>query len=119
MLDVAASFGLGYRGPNFHEIHGYLLEKNVEEAKNFVEGFHNVWKETDCKYPNEKNIDKLLSVVSKGNYILKVQWCNRSLKNYRDVFQMFKEVVQFIGSENVMHIVTDNASNYVSVGKYF
>jgi Protein of unknown function (DUF 659) len=48
MLDVAASFGLGYRGPNFHEMHGYLLEKNVEEAKNFVEGFRNVWKETVC-----------------------------------------------------------------------
>ncbi|XP_078170750.1 uncharacterized protein LOC144565013 [Carex rostrata] len=48
MLDAIASFGPGYRGPNFHDLRGYLLEKNIEEVKKFVEGFRSVWRETGC-----------------------------------------------------------------------
>ena len=33
MIDAVASIGVGYKGPNFHAIRGYLLEKNVEETK--------------------------------------------------------------------------------------
>lgn len=33
MIDTVASIGAGYKGPNFHDTHGYLLAKNVEETK--------------------------------------------------------------------------------------
>ncbi|KAF1872029.1 hypothetical protein Lal_00012250 [Lupinus albus] len=32
-------------------------------------------------------------------------------------FKLFKEVVMYVGLENIVHIVTDNAANYVAVGR--
>jgi hypothetical protein len=33
------------------------------------------------------------------------------------LYKLFKEVVLFIGPENIMHMVTNNVSNYVSASK--
>jgi hypothetical protein len=30
---------------------------------------------------------------------------------------LFKEVVLYVGVENIVHMVTDNAANYVAAGK--
>jgi hypothetical protein len=33
------------------------------------------------------------------------------------LYQLFKEVVLYVGVENIVHMVTDNAANYVAAGK--
>ncbi|KAL4328069.1 hypothetical protein AHAS_Ahas13G0163200 [Arachis hypogaea] len=33
------------------------------------------------------------------------------------LFKLFKDVVNFVGPENVVHIMTDNAANYVVAGR--
>jgi hypothetical protein len=38
-------------------------------------------------------------------------------KTARLLYQLFKEVVLYVGLENIMHMVTDNAANYVVAGK--
>ncbi|KAL3514357.1 hypothetical protein ACH5RR_027074 [Cinchona calisaya] len=48
MFDAAYSFGVGYKAPNFYDLRGYLLTKNVEHVKNFVDSFRSTWKETGC-----------------------------------------------------------------------
>ena len=39
------------------------------------------------------------------------------MKNTRNLFKLFDEVVTWVGPKNIVHMVTDNASNYVSVSK--
>ncbi|XP_030974102.1 uncharacterized protein LOC115994184 [Quercus lobata] len=39
------------------------------------------------------------------------------VKNTRNLFKLFDEVVTWVGPKNIVHLVTDNASNYVSAGK--
>lgn len=39
MIDVVASIGVDYKGPNFHAIRGYLIAKNVEETKKNVDSY--------------------------------------------------------------------------------
>jgi Protein of unknown function (DUF 659) len=126
MLDAVASFVLSYRGPNFHNIRGYLLEKNVEEAKKFVEGFRSVWKETGCTIMVDGWIDQkrrtlinFLVQCPKGIIFLKSIDATKVSKTAEMLFKLLKEVVQFIISENVVHIVTDNARNYVSACNVF
>ncbi|KAL3497947.1 hypothetical protein ACH5RR_040679 [Cinchona calisaya] len=48
MFDAACSFGAGYKAPNFYDLRGYLLTKNVVHVKNFVDSFRSTWKETKC-----------------------------------------------------------------------
>jgi hypothetical protein len=33
------------------------------------------------------------------------------------LYQLFKKVVLYVGVENIVHMVTDNAANYVTAGK--
>ena len=35
------------------------------------------------------------------------------------IYEMMEEVVQEVGEENVLHIVTDNAANYMVAGRLF
>ena len=39
------------------------------------------------------------------------------MKNTRNLFKLFDEVVTWFGPKNIVHMVTDNTSNYVSAGK--
>ena len=39
------------------------------------------------------------------------------VKSTRNLFKLFDEVVTWIGPKNIVHMVTNNASNYVSIGK--
>ncbi|KAL0012988.1 hypothetical protein SO802_000057 [Lithocarpus litseifolius] len=39
------------------------------------------------------------------------------MKSSKNLFKLFDEVVTWVGSKNIVHMVTDNASNYVSAGK--
>lgn len=34
------------------------------------------------------------------------------------LYKLFRDVVLFVGSENVVHMVTDNATNYVVAKSY-
>jgi len=39
MIDAICSIGPGYKGPNFYKVHGYLLNKWVEDTKKLVESY--------------------------------------------------------------------------------
>ena len=39
------------------------------------------------------------------------------VNNVTNLFQLFDEVIEQVGSLNVFHVMTDNASNYVVVGR--
>jgi hypothetical protein len=38
-------------------------------------------------------------------------------KTARLLYQLFREVFLYVGVENIVHMVTDNATNYVAAGK--
>ncbi|XP_027156260.1 uncharacterized protein LOC113757051 [Coffea eugenioides] len=92
MFDAACSFGVGYKVPNFYDLCGYLLTKNVEQVKNFVNSFRTTWKETGFDASNASKTAEMLH-------------------------KLFREVVLFVGVENMVHLVTNNAANYAAAGR--
>ncbi|XP_027155778.1 uncharacterized protein LOC113756214 [Coffea eugenioides] len=92
MFDAACSFGADYKAPNFYDLRGYLLTKNVKQVKNFVNSFHTTWKETGFDASDASKTAEML-------------------------YKLFREVVLFVGVKNVVHFVTDNAANYVAAGR--
>ncbi|XP_024467393.1 uncharacterized protein LOC112329121 [Populus trichocarpa] len=95
-IDVVTDMGPGYKGPNLHAIRGYYFAKAVDEVKIYVETYREIWKKTVFL----KTVD--VSDVSKTARLL---------------YQLFREVVLYVGVENIVHMVTDNAANYVAAGK--
>ena len=39
------------------------------------------------------------------------------VKNATNLFQLFDEVIEWVGPLNVVHVVTNNATNYVAIGR--
>ncbi|KAL2504846.1 hAT dimerization domain-containing protein [Abeliophyllum distichum] len=47
-IDAIASMEPGYKGPNFHSLRGFLLSKNVEKVRKYIESYRTIWKSTGC-----------------------------------------------------------------------
>ncbi|RVW47620.1 hypothetical protein CK203_113739 [Vitis vinifera] len=92
MIDVVANFGSGFKPPSIHELRTWILKKEVNDLSIIMEDHKKAWKQYGC------------SIMSDG-------WTDgksRCLINFL--------VVEEIGEENIVQVITYNASNYVNVG---
>ncbi|XP_031392355.1 uncharacterized protein LOC116204424 [Punica granatum] len=122
-IDAITSMGAGYKGPGFHDLRGYLLTKNVEEVRKYVDSYRSIWKETGCTimadgwtYQCRRTLINFLVYCPKGTVFLKSVDASDASKTGEMLYKLFREVVLFVGQENVVHFVTDNAANYVAAG---
>eukprot|EP00258_Populus_trichocarpa_P030095 XP_024446114.1 uncharacterized protein LOC112325035 [Populus trichocarpa] len=118
------SHGSGYKGPNLHAIRGYYLEKAVDEVKIYVETYREILKKTGCTLmadgwtdQKRRTLINFLVYCPKGTIFLKIVDVSDVSKTARLLYQLFREVVLYVGVENIVHMVTDNAANYVAAGK--
>ena len=124
MLDVVCAYGSGYKGPSFNQLRGPLLAKCVQETRNFVDGFRKTWRETCCTVMaggwtdrKRRTLINFLVYCPKGIVFLKSVDAIEASKTADYLFRLFKDVVNFVGPEHVVHFVTDNASNMVAAGR--
>ncbi|XLU65766.1 hypothetical protein S245_024975, partial [Arachis hypogaea] len=90
-IDVIASMGARYKGSNYPRVRGYLLSKLVEDVRKIIDGYQTVFL---------KSVDAF-----------------NVLKTTDALFKLFRDVVLFVGPKNIVHILTDNAANYVAAGR--
>ncbi|XP_015965276.1 uncharacterized protein LOC107489009 [Arachis duranensis] len=64
-----------------------------------------------------RTLINFLFYCPKGIIFLKSVDASHASKTVELLFKLFKDVVNFVDPENVVHIVTDNAANYVAVGR--
>ncbi|KAL4365561.1 hypothetical protein AHAS_Ahas07G0118400 [Arachis hypogaea] len=124
MIDVIANMHAGYKGPNFGRVRGYLLSKLVEDVKKMIEQYHEIRKRTGCTIMVDGWTDRcrrtlinFLVYCPKGTIFLKSVDASHASKTAELLFKLFKDVVNFVGPENVVHIVTDNTAKYVAIGR--
>jgi hypothetical protein len=123
MIDAVCAFGPGYKGPNFNQLCGPLLAKCVEETRSFVDGFRKTWRKTGCTVMADRWTDRNRSLINflvycpKGIVFLKSVDATDSSKTADFLFRLFRDVVNFVGPEHVVHFVTDNSSNMVAAGR--
>nr|XP_025703529.1 uncharacterized protein LOC112805350 [Arachis hypogaea] len=121
MIDAIANMGAGYKGPNYQRVRGYLLSKLVEDVKKMIEGYRVIWKQTGCTIMADGWTDRcrrtlinFLVYCPKGTVFLKSVDASHISKTVEALFKLLRDVVLFVGPENVVHVVTDNAANYVA-----
>ncbi|KAL4394203.1 hypothetical protein AHAS_Ahas02G0128500 [Arachis hypogaea] len=124
MIDAIANMGAGYKGPNYQRVRGYLLSKLVEDVKKMIEGYHVIWKQTGCTIMDDGWTDRcrrtlinFLVYCPKGTVFLKSVDASHISKTAEVLFKLLRDVVLFVGPENGVHVVMDNAANYVAAGR--
>lgn len=66
---------------------------------------------------NKRILINFLVYCPKGIVFFKSVDALTASKTANMLYKLFRKVILFVGPENVVHIVTDNASNYVVAGK--
>ncbi|KAL4294108.1 hypothetical protein AHAS_Ahas18G0195100 [Arachis hypogaea] len=126
MIDAIANMGAWYKGPNYGRVRGYLLSKSVEDVKKMIEYYREIWKQTGCTIMADGWTDRcrrtlidFLVYFPKGTIFLKAVDASHVSKTIDDLFKLLRDVVLFVGPENVVHVVTDNAVNYIVAKRLF
>ncbi|XP_025625660.1 uncharacterized protein [Arachis hypogaea] len=123
-LDGVAVIGPGFKGPSYDEMRVHLLADLKKECQLLVEGYRNSWKRTGCTLmadgwtdQRQRTLINFLIYYPTSMSFVKSVDASDMIKTADTLFKLFAEVIDWVGSSNIVHVVTDNAANYVSAGK--
>ncbi|KAG4921316.1 hypothetical protein JHK85_050921 [Glycine max] len=100
MVATIGQYGPHLPFPSYHDIRVPLLKKEVEYTENLMKGHGEQW----VKYGS-------------GTMFLKSVDGSDFVKTAEKFFELLDVIVEEVGEENVVQVVTDNGSNYVLAGK--
>jgi hypothetical protein len=122
MVQMIGQYGKNLKPPSYHEIRVKYLKLEVQRTMNLVAEFKE-WKKKGCTIMSDawtdrkrRSICNFLVNSPKGTvYLASVDTSDIS-KTADKVFAMLDDVVEIVGEDNVVQIVTDNAANYKAAG---
>ncbi|XP_020203984.2 uncharacterized protein LOC109789440 [Cajanus cajan] len=124
MCEMIGRYGIGYKPPSYHDVREKLLKQAVIETDSMLEEFKKEWKRTGCSIMSDGWTDKkrrsicnFLINSPKGTVFLYSLDTSDISKTADKVFKMLDDVVNYVGEENVVQVVTDNAANYKAAGE--
>uniref|UniRef100_A0A6N2LKG6 DUF659 domain-containing protein n=1 Tax=Salix viminalis TaxID=40686 RepID=A0A6N2LKG6_SALVM len=124
MLDAVASIGPGFKGPSFHDLRGPLLKDVVHNVHEYILSIKADWRVYGCSimadgWTNRRNapIVNFLAYSPRGTVFLKSVDTSGLRKDKETLLEMFDEVVQEVGQENIVQFVSDNEASFKAAGK--
>ena len=102
----------------------FFLKQAVQKTDVILEEFKEEWKRIGCTIMSNGWTDKkrrsicnFLVNSPKGTVFLYSLDTSDISKIADKVFKMLDDVVEFVGEENVVQVVTDNAANFKAAGE--
>ncbi|XP_057838277.2 uncharacterized protein LOC131048360 [Cryptomeria japonica] len=124
MIDAVTICGPGFKAPSDTELSGPLLLEMVEDMKVDSEDHRQSWSHKGCTimtdgWTDRRNRTLLNFLVSSGRSTMFLKSIDASshVKNAAYLCEAIEEVIDEVGEENVVQVVTDNAASYVAAGK--
>ena len=123
MVNAITNFGLRFKHPSMHELRTWILKEEVNDINIMIEEHKKTWKKYGCSIMLDSWTDKksrcfinFLVNSPSSTWFLKSIDVFDTIKNGELMFKHFDEVIEEIGKENVVQVITSNAFNYVNVG---
>ncbi|KAI0519752.1 hypothetical protein KFK09_007212 [Dendrobium nobile] len=123
-IDVIAAIGPGYKLPSYHNIRVNLLRDCKEECRLLIDGYKQTWKEIGCTLmadgwtdSRSRTLINFLIYCPRGVSFLKSVDASDITKDASTLCYLFIGIVEWVGPESVVQIVTDNAANYKKAGQ--
>ncbi|RVW18041.1 hypothetical protein CK203_114901 [Vitis vinifera] len=124
MLDVISAIGLKYKGSNYHQLRVNLLKDAKNEVQLLIYSYRAIWEKVRCtimgdgwRDNRQRTLVNFLMYCPKGISSVKYVDVLDIVKDATNFFLLFDEMIEWVGPLNVVHIVIDNASNYVVAGR--
>ncbi|PKU72752.1 uncharacterized protein LOC114580380 [Dendrobium catenatum] len=124
VVDGIAAIGPGYKLPSYHKLRVNILQDCKEECKLLIDSYRRSWKEIGCTlmadgWTDNRNrtLINFLVYCPRGISFLKSVDASDITKDVKTLCSLFCEVVEWVGPENIVQLVTDNAANYKKAGE--
>ncbi|KAG8375895.1 hypothetical protein BUALT_Bualt09G0006700 [Buddleja alternifolia] len=124
MFDAALAIGPGYKVPSYHDLRLPLLRDAKKELQLWIDNIRSLWEESGCTIMGDgwtdnrhRTLINFLVYCPRGTIFWKSVDASNVVKDAQALFGLFQEVIEWVGPSNVVHMVTDNGSNYVAAGR--
>ncbi|KAI0496410.1 hypothetical protein KFK09_022726 [Dendrobium nobile] len=118
-VDAITVIGLGYKLPSYHNMRVNLLKDCKEECRLLIDCYRNTCKDTRCTLMangwtdgRSRTLINFMIYCPRGISFLKSVDASDIVKDATNLCTLFSEVVELVGPENIVQLVTDNAANY-------
>ncbi|XP_042380460.1 uncharacterized protein LOC121972910 [Zingiber officinale] len=124
MIEVVGQFGPGFKPPTRYEMSEPYLKKEVDRIKGLLKTNEKEWKLNRCSIMIDAWSDRKrrsimnLCVNSRlGTIFLSSKESSDEIHTSQLIYEYVEQCIQKVGPENVVQIVTDNASNNMGAAK--
>ncbi|XP_019178166.1 PREDICTED: uncharacterized protein LOC109173393 [Ipomoea nil] len=124
MLEATAQFGPGVESPSRYEMSETFLKKEVDKVKESLKIHEEEWKQNGCSIMTDAWTDrKRRSVMNLcvnstlGIVFLTSKECSLDSHTSEYIYEFVEYGIEQVGVENVVQVVTDNASNNMGASK--
>ncbi|VVA98684.1 unnamed protein product [Arabis nemorensis] len=124
MVEAIGQFGPGVTPPTQYQLRGRLLKEEVERIDGLLKPRGEEWKKHGCTVMTDAWTDRKrrsimnLCINSKGGTMFhSSKDCSNEAHTGEYIFEYVKGCIEDIGEENVVQVVTDNATNNMAASK--
>ncbi|RVW75586.1 hypothetical protein CK203_056441 [Vitis vinifera] len=120
MIEAIGQYGVGMKGPTFHEVRVTNLKKELALTKDLMKDHMVEWGKNGCSIMSdgwtdrkERTLVNFLVNCSKGTMFMQSIDASSMIKTGEKMFELLDKWVEQVGEENVIQVITDNHSSYV------
>ncbi|XP_050222742.1 uncharacterized protein LOC126672833 [Mercurialis annua] len=121
----AANHSLGgYVPPGYNKLRTTLLQQEKTHVKRLLEPIKSTWKEKGVSIvtdgwsdPQRRPLINVMVVCESGPMFIKAVDCSGEVKDKHFISSLLMEVIDEIGHQKVVQIITDNAKNCKAAGE--
>ncbi|XP_065621278.1 uncharacterized protein LOC136064046 [Quercus suber] len=113
-------YEIGMKLPSYHEVRIPLLKKEVVHTNDIMKTHKEEWAKTRCsiiangwKDKSHRSLINFLVNCSKGSMFIESIKASSYMKTAERMFQLLYSMVEKIGEDKVVQIITNNDSSYV------
>ncbi|XP_019437546.1 PREDICTED: uncharacterized protein LOC109343613 isoform X1 [Lupinus angustifolius] len=124
MLEVVGQYGQGLVCPPRQLISGRFLQEEINSIQNYLVEYKAFWAITGCSIlvdswinTQGRTIINFLVSCPHGVYFVSSIDATNVVEDAPNLFKLLDKIVEEIGEENVVQVITENTSSYKAAGK--
>lgn len=124
MLELVGQYGQDLVGPSNRVISGRFLQDEISTIKNYLEECKFTWAVTGCSILADswrdtqgRTLINILVSCPRGMYFVCSVDATDVFEDATYLFKLLDKVVEEMGEENVVQVITDNTPSYQAAGK--
>ncbi|PSR92451.1 Alanine--tRNA ligase [Actinidia chinensis var. chinensis] len=124
MLEMVGQYGQDLVGPSSRMISGRFLQDEILTIKNYLVEYKASWAVTGCsiladswKDTQGRTLINFLVSCPRGIYFVSSIDATDIVEDATNLFELLDKVVEEMGVENVVQVITENTPSYQAAGK--